>query len=117
MFWSSGVDFDAASFASLSDDIVLDARELPAHKKAELMLQLPQQFIIVFEPVTHAARFIDVQGEPTDQPQHLTLSYNGDHAPTETTTLRPGRCTCRSTTRPAFACCPRCSSPPTRCIT
>src|SRR6201747_1037301 len=57
VFWSSGVDFDAASFASLSDDIVLDARELPAHHTTELSLQLPPQFLIVFEPVTHAAQF------------------------------------------------------------
>jgi class 3 adenylate cyclase len=90
VFWSSGVDFDAASFATLSDEIVLDARELPAHEKAELTLTLPSQFIIVFEPVTHAAQFIDVQGEPTDAPQALTLTYKGDHAPTQTTTLRPG---------------------------
>jgi class 3 adenylate cyclase len=90
VFWSSGVDFDAASFASLSDDIVLDARELPAHQKTDLTLVLPQQFIIVFEPVTHAAQFIDVQGEPTDELQRLTLNYNGDHAPTATTVLRPG---------------------------
>jgi class 3 adenylate cyclase len=90
VFWSSGVDFDAASFATLSDEIVLDARELPAHQKAELTLTLPSQFIIVFEPVTHVAQFIDVQGEPTTEPQALTLTYKGDHAPTQTTTLRPG---------------------------
>jgi class 3 adenylate cyclase len=90
VFWSSGVTFDADSFAALSDEIVLDARELPAHEKAEIALKLPPQFIIVFEPVTHVAQFINVQGEPTDQMQHLTLTYRGDHAPTQTTTLRPG---------------------------
>ena len=90
IFWSSGVDFDAASFATLSDEIVLDARELPAHQKAELSLQLPPQFLIVFEPVTHAAQFIDVQGEPTTEVQQLALRYDGKHAPTSTVTLRPG---------------------------
>ncbi|UZE49605.1 adenylate/guanylate cyclase domain-containing protein [Rhodopseudomonas sp. P2A-2r] len=90
VFWSSGVDFDAASFASLSDDIVLAARELPAHQKADLALQLPPQFLIVFEPVTHVAQFIDVQGEPTGEVQQLALVYRGDHAPSQTTTLRPG---------------------------
>lgn len=90
VFWSSGVTFDADSFAALSDEIVLDAREMPAHQKAEISLNLPAQFLIVFEPVTHVARFIDVQGEPTDEVQHLTLTYKGDHAPTETTVLRPG---------------------------
>src|ERR1700759_4753932 len=33
VFWSSGVDFDEESFASLSDEVVLDARELPAGER------------------------------------------------------------------------------------
>jgi class 3 adenylate cyclase len=90
VFWSSGVDFNQQFFASLSDDVVLDARELPARQKAVLSLQLPPQFIIVFEPVTHAAQFIDVQGEPTEDIQQLSLVYNNIHAPVETVTLRPG---------------------------
>ena len=48
------------------------------------------QFIIVFEPVTHAAQFIDVQGEPTKERQHLSLIYNKVQAPVGTMTLRPG---------------------------
>src|SRR4051812_20697660 len=87
VFWSSGVDFDAESFAPLSDELGLVARALPAHGKVTLTLMLPPQFIIVFEPVTHAAQFVDVQGEPTDTPQTLTLTYRGDHSPTQTTTL------------------------------
>jgi class 3 adenylate cyclase len=51
---------------------------------------LPKQFIIVFEPVTHAAQFIDVQGEPTKERQQLSLVYNSAHPPTGTVTLRPG---------------------------
>jgi class 3 adenylate cyclase len=90
VFWSSGVDFDEQSFSSLSNDVVLKAIELPARQKTVLPLQLPPQFIIVFEPVTHAARFIDVQGEPTEEPQRLALAYDKSHAPVETTTLRPG---------------------------
>ena len=39
--------------------------ELPPGEKASLSLQLPAEFIIVFDPVTHAAQFIDVKGEPT----------------------------------------------------
>jgi class 3 adenylate cyclase len=90
IFWSSGVDFDEASFTSLSNEVVLDALELPRGEKAVLSLQLPQQFIIVFEPVTHAAQFIDVQGEPTKERQQLSLIYNKLQAPTGTMTLRPG---------------------------
>jgi len=90
IFWSSGVDLNKESFASLSNDVVLDALELPPHEKAVLSLQLPAQFIIVFEPVTHAAQFIDVQGEPTRERQQLSLIYNKIQAPVGTMTLRPG---------------------------
>jgi class 3 adenylate cyclase len=90
IFWSSGVDLNKESFASLADEVTLDTLELPAGEKALLSLQLPPQFIIVFEPVTHAAQFIDVQGEPTKERQQLSLIYNKVQAPSGTMTLRPG---------------------------
>jgi hypothetical protein len=64
IFWSSGVDFNKESFAALTEQAVLEALELPAGERAVLSLRLPSEFIIVFEPVTHAAQFIDVQGSP-----------------------------------------------------
>ena len=90
IFWSSGIDLNEESFTALTDEVTLDALEVPAGEKAVLSLQLPAQFIIVFEPVTHSAQFIDVQGEPTRERQQLSLIYNKVHAPTGTTTLRPG---------------------------
>src|SRR6202044_4032908 len=47
VFWSSGVDLNSESFASLTDEVVLDALELPPHEKALLSLQLPAEYIIV----------------------------------------------------------------------
>jgi class 3 adenylate cyclase len=91
VFWSSGVDLNKESFASLTDEVTLDTLELPPHEKAVMSLQLPGEFIIVFEPVTHAAQFIDVQGEPTKERQQLSLVYNKTPTPTGgTITLRPG---------------------------
>ncbi len=90
IFWSSGINLNKANFASLTDEVVLDSLELAAGEKAVLSLQLPAQFIIVFEPVTHSAQFIDVQGEPTKERQHLSLVYNKAHPPTGSLTLRPG---------------------------
>jgi class 3 adenylate cyclase len=89
VFWSSGIDLDRDAFAQ-ADEMALDALELPAGEKAVLSLQLPAQFIIVFEPVTHAAHFIDVKGEPTKERQQLALAYNKAHPPTGSVTLRPG---------------------------
>src|SRR3954471_8484465 len=91
VFWSSGVDLNEESFASLSEEVTLDTLELPAGEKATMSLQLPANFVIVFEPVTHAAQFIDVQGEPTKQRQQLSLVYNKMPSPTgATVTMRPG---------------------------
>jgi class 3 adenylate cyclase len=91
VFWSSGLDFDKESVATLADEVTLDTLELPAGEKAVLSLQVPKEFIIVFEPVTHSAQFIDVQGEPTRERQQLSLVYNKTPSPTgATVTLRPG---------------------------
>src|SRR5579859_6001054 len=90
VFWSSGIDLDKDSFASLAEEVTLDALELPAGERAVLSLQLPPQFMIAFEPVTHSAHFIDVQGEPTKERQQLALLYNKSHPPTGSITLRPG---------------------------
>jgi class 3 adenylate cyclase len=90
IFWSSGVDVDDQSFTRLTEEVTLEAIELPAGEKAVFSLQLPKQFVIVFEPVTHAAHFIDVQGEPTRERQQLSMVFNRLHAPTGTTVMRPG---------------------------
>ena len=90
IFWSSGIYLNKANFASLTDEVALDSLELAAGEKAVLSLQLPAQFIIVFEPVTHSAQFIDVQGEPTKDRQHLSLVYSKASPPTGSLTLRPG---------------------------
>jgi hypothetical protein len=91
VFWSSGIALpDDASFEKLLQEIVIDSVELPAGEKAILSVQLPAQFVIVFEPVTHAAHFIDVKGEPTRERQSLSLVFNSVHAPTGTVQMRPG---------------------------
>src|SRR5246500_5301874 len=90
VFWSSGIELDKDSFASLTEEVTLDALELAAGEKAMLSMDLSPQFIIVSEPVTHSAHFIDVQGDPTDEPQQLGLVFNKSHPPTGSSTLRPG---------------------------
>src|SRR5213079_709867 len=81
---------DDQTFSRLSEEVTLEAIELPPGDKAVLSLQLPKEFIIVFEPVRHSAHFIDVQGEPTKERQQLTMVFNKVHAPTGTTVMRPG---------------------------
>jgi len=91
VFWGSGIDLpDDASFRGLIDRIVLDAVELAPGGKAVLSLQLPAEFIIVFDPVVHMAQFIDVKGDPTRERQSLTFILTKEHAPVGTMEMRPG---------------------------
>jgi class 3 adenylate cyclase len=90
VFWSSGMDLSEESIKRLIDEVSLEAIELPAGEKAVLSLQLPNEFVIVFEPVTHAAHFINIQGEPTRERQQLSMVFNKLQAPTGTTVMRPG---------------------------
>jgi class 3 adenylate cyclase len=90
IFWGSGVDLPEDGLEATLEDITIEAMELPAGEKALLSLQLPAAFVIVFEPVTHAAHFIDVKGEPTRERQNLAMVFNNMHAPTGTTEMRPG---------------------------
>ena len=90
VFWGSGVDLPEADLAKAIEKLTLDSIELPPGEKAHLSLMLPAEFLIVFEPVTHAAQFIDVKGEPASERQSLTLVYTNLRAPTGTMELRPG---------------------------
>lgn len=90
VFWSSGIDLPEERFDELVDRFAIEVVELPAGDKAILSLNLPAEFVIVFEPVTHAAQFIDVKGEPTRERQQLSLVYDNIQAPTGTMEARPG---------------------------
>ena len=90
IFGSSGIEIDDESFSRLIEEVTLDAIELPPGEKAVLSLQLPNQFCIVFEPVTHSAQFLSISGEPTRERQHLSVIFTRQHAPTGTVEMRPG---------------------------
>ncbi|WP_404291622.1 adenylate/guanylate cyclase domain-containing protein [Microvirga sp. RSM25] len=89
IFWSSGIDLPD-DFERLLEEIVLDAVELPPGERAILSLQLPAEFVIVIEPVTHAAQFIDVKGEPTRERQSISLVLNESHPQNDTLIMQPG---------------------------
>ncbi len=90
VFWSSGIDLPEDKFEEIIREIVIDSVELPPGEKCILSVQLPAQFVIVFDPVTHATQFIDVKGEPTRDRQDLAMVFNRVQAPSGTLELRPG---------------------------
>jgi class 3 adenylate cyclase len=89
IFWASAMDLPD-DLETLADVLTLDTLELPAGEKAQLSLHLPAEFLIVTEPVTHAAQFLDVKGEPTRERQNLAMVFNDVIAPAGTVALRPG---------------------------
>ena len=89
IFWGSGVDLPE----TLGDNLAaftIDSIELPPGEKAVLSVQLPNDFVILFDPVTHGAQFIDVKGEPTRERQTLSMVFNKLQTLVGTVELRPG---------------------------
>jgi class 3 adenylate cyclase len=89
MFWSSGVDLPETLGDSLAE-FTVDSIELPPGEKAVLSVQLPSEFVIAFDPVTHGTQFIDVKGEPTRERQTLSMVFDRVQAPVGTIEMRPG---------------------------
>ena len=89
IFWSSAIDLPA-EIEKLLDEVTLEIVDLPAGERAILSLQVPQGTLIVFDPVTHAAQFLDVSGEETGERQNLSVIFNKLQVPVDTVALRPG---------------------------
>jgi len=91
IFWSSGIDLpDDDTLEGVMERVTLEAVEMPAGEKAILSLTLPPGLIIVFDPVTHSAQFIEVKGDATRERQSLSLLLDNRRLATQTSTLRPG---------------------------
>jgi class 3 adenylate cyclase len=89
LFWSSGVDLPD-NLAELFGTFSIDSIELPPDEKAVLSVQLPDKFVIVFDPVTHSTQFLDVKGEPTRERQALSMVFSEVKAQVGTVEMRPG---------------------------
>jgi hypothetical protein len=91
IFWSSGVDLpDDDALAKWLKETTLDAVELSAGEKMVLSLQLPEGYVIVFDPVLHMSQHIEVTGESARESQSLSFIMTRDHAPAAPIQMRPG---------------------------
>jgi class 3 adenylate cyclase len=89
IFWSSGLDLPETLSDSFAE-FTVESIELPPGEKAVLSVQLPNNFILIFDPVTHGTQFLDVKGEATRERQTLSIVFNKIRAPTGTVEMRPG---------------------------
>src|SRR5882672_890295 len=89
IFFSSGIDLPD-DLERQVDELTLDTIELAPGEKASLSMQLPATFAILFDPVSHTALFLDVQGEPTRERQNLSLVMDIVPVPPARMQIRPG---------------------------
>src|SRR5450432_1963659 len=89
IFWSSAIDLPA-DLEKLLGEVTLETVDLPPGERAILSLQLPVGTLIVFDPVTHTAQFLDVKGEEASERQSLPMIFNRVQVPVDTVVLRPG---------------------------
>lgn len=91
LYFSNGLRLPPpAEFESMVSPFVIEAEEIAPHGKLVLTIQLPQEFVILFEPVTHAATFFDVKGEPVTQRRDLTVVFDAEGTPTRRQEMQPG---------------------------
>lgn len=90
IYWGSGVDLPEEGYKQLTEEFILEAMELPPGEKGVISLHLPADYVIVFEPVTHAVQFIDVTGEPTKERRSLSLVYDRSHSASQEIKMQPG---------------------------
>src|SRR5260370_1107000 len=90
IFGSSAIDLPA-DLEKLLAEVTLETVDLPPGERAILSLQLPKGTVIVFDPVTHTAQFLDVSGEEASERQNLSVIFNKVQVPVDTVALRPGR--------------------------
>src|SRR6478735_4502282 len=89
IFWSSAIDLPTDP-EKLLREVTLEIVDLPPGERAILSLQVPKGTLIVFDPVTHTAQFLDVNGEDTRERQNLSVTFNKVRIPVDTIALRPG---------------------------
>ncbi|NOJ38848.1 adenylate/guanylate cyclase domain-containing protein [Bradyrhizobium australiense] len=89
VFWSSAIDLPA-DLEKVLDEVTLESVDLPPGERAILSLQLPAGTLIVFDPVTHTAQFLEVSGGEANERQTLSVIFNKVQVPVENVALRPG---------------------------
>jgi len=89
IFWSSAIDLPA-DLEKLLGEVTLESVDLPPGERAILSLQVPKGTLIVFDPVTHTAQFLDVGGEEASERQNLSVMFNKVQVPVDSVALRPG---------------------------
>jgi class 3 adenylate cyclase len=89
VFWTSAIDLPE-ELKEHFDEFVIKHVELNPGERSEISLELPPEFVIVFDPVTHWTQFIDVSDEPAEDVQSLAIAFNGEREQPAPLSMRRG---------------------------
>jgi len=78
------------NYAAMWDRFTFESEEVPPGDKVILSVNVPAKFLILFEPITHTAVFLDVKGEPVRERRDLTIVYTGSGISTTKHEFAPG---------------------------
>jgi len=88
-FWSSGSDLPD-NLEPFARDATLDAFEVAARSSVERVVELHEGTAVLFDPVTHSSRFLEVEGNATAATQEVAFSVHGGTGVFETVCVSPG---------------------------
>lgn len=88
-FWSSGSDLpdDVEPFVS---EAVLNAFEVGPGASVECRIRLDGGTAVLFDPVTHHARFLEIDGPASAGPQRIAIAIEDINWPTDRIRIAPG---------------------------
>src|ERR1700732_1404388 len=89
IWWSSAIDLPS-DLERLLGEVTLESDDVPPGERTILSSQLLKGALIVFDPVTHTAQFLDVSGEEASERQNLSVIFNKVQVPVDSVALRPG---------------------------
>src|SRR5262249_44718399 len=80
-----GVDWD-----QLCESLTVAEEALAPGERLVLSIQLPPEFLILFEQITHSSIFLDVQGPESRARQELSVIYSQGGSPHRSLKPQPG---------------------------
>ena len=91
LYFSSALELPAGkAWDDLLPHFMLEEAPLDAGERTILSFTLPDEFLILFEPVSHTTHLLDVKGERSQQRQELTITYTHNARTSAKHELRPG---------------------------
>ncbi|MBO9195386.1 adenylate/guanylate cyclase domain-containing protein [Rhizobium sp. 16-449-1b] len=88
-FWSSGSDLPD-NLEPFAENAALAAFEVPSGSSVECILELHEGTAVLFDPVTHSSRFLEVEGSATAAMQEVAFAVHGGRGVFETVRVMPG---------------------------